>query len=325
MAISMRHGVRQEGSGRRRARNWKRYSGLQFHLFVAPWLVIGFLGLTVVPLGYALGLSFTNFDGFSGHWHWVGWSNYNEAFGDSATWHGLWRTALLALITVPVGTAMSLGLAVLLNQKIRGIYVFRTLFYMPAIVPIVASALMWREIFDRDTGILNGVIERLGANIVLWLQDPYAFWALVVMVLWGVGGGMIIFLAALQGVPNELRESAAIDGAGPVRRFLNVDLPLLSPVLFFMVLMSAIGSMQTMIQPFLLASTGGSSNPSQIPAGNQLYMINVYTQVFYNFRFGYGSALLWMLFVVVLALTVVIFRTSSLWVYYEVEAGGAKG
>ena len=314
-----------------RGGKWSRYSERTFYVFIAPWLLLGFLGLCLLPLAYALGLSFTNFNGFSGHWHWVGWSNYVEAVEDSDTWTGLWRTVLLALITVPLGVVLGLGLAILLNSKMRGISVFRTLFYIPAIVPVVVSALIWKAIFDRDAGIINGLIERLGGNIVLWLEDPMAFYALIVMILWGVGGGMIIYLAGLQGVPTELREAAAIDGAGRVRAFLAVDLPLLTPVIFFQVVIGIIGALQRLIEPFLSApiggtssGTGGMSNPSLVPQGNQLYMVNVYTQVFYNDRFGYGSALLWILFLVVLALTALMFRASSLWVYYEVDQEGAE-
>jgi multiple sugar transport system permease protein len=318
-------------AGFMRRRKWSRYSIGTFYVFIAPWLLVGLLALTLLPLAYALGLSFTDFDGFSGHWHWIGWSNYVEAVQDSDTWNSLWRTILLALITVPLGVVLGLGLAILLNRKMRGISIFRTIFYIPAIVPVVASALMWKAIFDRDTGIVNGIIERLGGNIVLWLEDPTAFYVLIVMILWGVGTGMIIYLAGLQGVPAELREAAAMDGAGPVQAFCAVDLPLLTPVIFFQVVMGIIAALQRLVEPFLLASGGSGStgstamaNPALVPQSNQLFMVNVYTQVFYNDRFGYGSALLWILFLVVLVLTLIVFRTSSLWVYYEVDQEGTE-
>lgn len=308
-----------------RHRGWSRYSSRTFYLFIMPWLLIGFVGTTAIPLAYALGLSFTNFDGLSGHWRWIGLRNYAQLIVDGDTWFSLWRTVLLAAITVPLGTALGLGLALLLNRHMRGISVYRTIFYVPSIVPIVATALMWKLIFDRDTGVLNAAIERVGGSVVTWLADPTAFYVLIVMVLWGVGGGMIIFLAGLQGIPPELREAAAIDGAGPVQTFRSVTLPLLTPVIFFQMITGVIGSLQRLIEPFLLASTGGATDPTNIPRSNFLYMINVYTQVFYNQRFGYGSALLWLLFILVLALTLVVFRTSTFWVHYEVDQQGGEG
>ncbi len=302
-----------------RRKGWSRYSGRTFYLFIAPWLVIGFIAQTVIPLAYALGLSFTNFDGLSGHWRWIGLRNYSELVGDPDTWYSLGQTLLLTAITVPVGTALALGLAMLLNQRLRGIGVFRTIFYVPSIVPVVAAALMWRLIFDRDAGIANAVIERLGGSAITWLADPTAFYAVVFMVLWGVGGGVIIYLAGLQGVPSELREAAAIDGANAVQTFRAITLPLLTPVVFFNVITGIIGSLQRFIEPLLLASTGGYQDPTSIPHSNYLYMIHVYAQVYFYQRFGYGSALLWALFAVILVFTLAIFRSSALWVFYEVE------
>ena len=302
---------------------WKRYSSRTFYLFVLPW-ILGFLGLTVFPLLYALFISFTNFDGISDHWRWIGLRNYIELFRDPDTWHSLERTLIYALVIVPLLVASGLGLALLLNRPWRGISFFRSVFYLPAIVPVVASAVAWRIMFDRDSGAINAVVERLGGPAVTWLVDPSAFGALIIMVVWGVGGGMIISLAGLQGIPNELREAARVDGANYWQTFRAVTLPLLSPVLFFQIVTNIIYSLQTLIQPLLLAVTSGTAAAGSVPRGNYLYMIHVYVQFLYNQRFGYGSALLWIFFIVILLITLVIFRTGGLWVYYEVNNEGGN-
>ncbi len=302
-------------------RRWTRYSDRTFYLFIAPWL-LGFVGLTVIPLAYALLVSFTTYDGISPRWHWIGLENYRELVGDPDTWWSLGRTLLYMAITVPLGLAGGLGLALLLNQRVRAVGLFRTIFYIPAVVPVVSAAIMFQILFDRDTGIVNALLGWAGGPPLSWLTDPLAFVALIVMVLWALGGGMVLFLAGLQGIPTELREAAAIDGAGPVQTFRSVILPLLTPVILFVVITGVIASLQTVIQPLLLAQTnGGTPDPSVVPRGNTLYMVNVYSQIFSYQRLGYGSALLWVLFLVVLVITLVVFRSGRLWVYYEVSQG----
>jgi len=239
--------VRAVPSAGARRRSWSRYSNRTFYLFISPWLVIGFLALTLIPLVYALGLSFTSFDGMSGRWHWLGLQNYAELLGDADTWWSLGRTLLYTVIAVPLGIAGGLGLALLLNRPLRGIGVFRTILYLPAIVPVVAAAIIWKSMFDTDAGIVNAVLGLVGLKPVIWLQDPTAFIALIVMVLWGMGSGMIIFLAGLQGIPTELREAAAMDGANAWQSFRSVVLPLLTPVLFFQVVTGVIAALQTLI------------------------------------------------------------------------------
>ena len=326
MALHQRPGVTDAGRPTRARRPWSRYSSPTFYLFIAPWLLIGFLGLTVIPMIYALGLSFTNYDGLSPRWRWVGIANYRELLADPDTLYGLTRTLLLTAITVPLSIAGGLGLALLLNRRMRGIGIFRTIFYVPSIVPIVAVTLIFKLIFDRDTGLANAALQRIGGPTITWLVDPTAFNILVLLILWGLGGSMIVFLAALQNIPTELREAAAIDGADAWQFFRRITLPLLTPVVFFQVIIGVIFSLQRQIEPLLLAvgtSFGGADGAvANVPRGNYLYMVNVYAQFFLNQRFGYGAALLWVLFAVILAITLVIFRTSALWVYYEVEQGG---
>lgn len=305
-------------------RKWTRYSTLTFYLFVLPW-ILGFLVLMVMPLLYALLMSFSNFDGIS-VWRWIGLKNYFDVFRTGEVWYSLRQTILYTIINVPLGVGGGLGLALLINRNMRGIGFFRTIYYLPAIVPVVASAVMWRIVFDRDTGILNAVIEKLGGPTIAWLTEPYVFWGLIIMVLWGMGGGMIVSLAGLQGIPQELREAASIDGANAWQSFRSVTLPLLTPVLFFEIVTGMIGSFQTLIQPLLLVPVGGGGSAAAyaIPHSNNLYMVYVYQQFFYFQRFGYGAALLWVLFIAILLATLLLFRSSPFWVHYEVEKENAS-
>jgi multiple sugar transport system permease protein len=297
---------------------WKRYSSRTFYLFVAPW-VIGFLALTTIPLGYALVVSFTSFDGISSHWHWVGLANYIELFQTPDTWYSLWRTLLFTIISVPLSVGGGLGLAMLLYERARAVGVFRTIFYAPSIVPVVASAIMWKLIFDRDVGALNAILERFHIPVVTWLLDPTVFYVLIIMVLWGLGGGMVISLAGLQGIPVELQEAATVDGANGRQVFKDITLPLLSPVLFFQVITGVIGALQTFVQPMLLSESNGVIGVGNVPRGNFFYLVNVFQQFLSFNRFGYGSAMLWVFFVIIMAITLLVFRSGSFWVYYEVN------
>ncbi len=305
---------------RTQRRRWSRYSSTTFYAFIAPWL-LGFLALTVVPMAYALLVSFTSYDGLS-RWHWVGLQNYVELIHDPDTFYSLSRTLLYVALAVPLSIAGGLGLALLVNLRLRFIGLFRTLFYLPTVVPIVAGALTFQLLFDSDTGPVNAVLRFLHVPAIQWLSDPVAFVPLVLLVLWGMGGSMVLSLAGLQGIPQELKEAAMVDGATPWQSLRNVTLPLLSPVIFFQLVTGVIAALQVLVQPLLLTASGfgqDSSGLTQVPRVNYLYLVNVFAQFFSNYRFGYGSALLWVLFAFVLLLTIGIFRTSALWVYYEID------
>ncbi len=313
--------TRAVARNRHRRKPWSRYSPRTFYLFIAPW-IIGFLTLTLLPLVYALVLSFTDFDGISGHWHWIGLANYAELLHDPDFWYSLSRTLLFTVLAVPLSVAGGLALAILLNRQVRAVGLFRTLFYVPSIVPVVASAIMWRFIFDRDAGALNAILERLHIPILTWLVDPTAFYSLIIMTLWGLGGGMVILLAGLQSIPAELSEAATVDGANKWQVLRQIILPLLSPVIFFQVITGVIASLQTLVQPLLLAENNQSVSTgiANVPRSNLLYMVNVYQQFFSNLRFGYGSAMLWVFFVIILVITLLVFRSSTFWVYYTVDS-----
>ncbi|GAA1705916.1 sugar ABC transporter permease [Kribbella yunnanensis] len=292
-----------------------------FYLFVAPW-VIGFVALTVFPLGYAFWLSLTDSDGLSPKTHFVGFENYVEIFNDPLTLSSLGKTGVFALITVPLSIFAGLLLAVLVNQPIRARGLYRALIYLPAVVPPVGAALTFRLIFDRDAGAANGILSTVGGNPITWLVDPNARYVLYALVLWGCGGSMIISLAGLQDIPRELLEAARVDGASPWKSFTRITVPLLSPVILFQVITGVIGSLQSFAP--LLLSSGSLSGAGTVPQGNYMYMIHVFAQYFSASRFGYASAMLWMLFAVILLVTLLIIKVSARTVFYTVEPEGTK-
>ncbi|TCO47087.1 multiple sugar transport system permease protein [Kribbella antiqua] len=301
------------------ARNsWTRYSSRTFYAFVAPW-VLGFLLLTAAPLAYAFGVSLTNFDGSSSRWRWVGFRNYVELFGDQEAWAALLRTIAYTAIAVPLSVAGAVGLAVLLNRRLKAVGLWRTLFFLPSVVPVVAMAIMWKLVLNRDAGILNAILNVAGIKSITWLVDPMAFYALIILTLWGLGGGMVIMLAALQGVPQELEEAAIVDGANRWRVFRHITVPMISPVIFFQVVTGVIATFQIVVQPLLLAETNSIAGVGQVPQSTHLYMVQVYQEFFSSNRFGYGSAMLWVFFLVILAFTLLVQRSSRLWVHYEVD------
>ncbi|NNC13694.1 sugar ABC transporter permease [Planctomonas sp. JC2975] len=302
-----------------RGRGWKRYRAGTFYLFISPWM-FGFVLLTFAPIVYALAVSFTNYDGASPLWRFVGFSNYVEIFTESPdVWASLLRTFGYTILVVPLSVAGGLVLAILVNRRIRARGVVRAIFFVPSVVPVVAVAIMWRLIFNRDAGLLNGILAIFGIHPVTWLADPYAFYALLIMTLWGLGGGMIISLAALQDVPAELEEAARLDGAGTWRTIWNVTVPLISPMLYFQVITGIIASLQVLVQPLLLAETSTVSQSSNVPTSSTMYMVEVYNEFFFNHRFGFGSAMLWIFFVIVLSLTLILQRASRRFVFYQVD------
>ncbi|MGI5149413.1 carbohydrate ABC transporter permease [Plantactinospora sp. CA-294935] len=311
--------IAPERAGRPGRRTWSRYSSRTFYLFISPW-ILGFALLTALPLGYAFAISLTNFNGVSSRWRWVGLRNYSELVRDTDAIASLVRTLAYTAVTVPLTVAGGLALAVLLNRRLKAVGLFRTIFFLPSVVPVVAMAIMWKLIFNRDAGILNAVLEKISVGPVAWLVDPYAFYALIILALWGLGGGMVIMLAALQGVPAELEEAALVDGASRWEVFRHVTVPIISPVLYFQVVTGVIAAVQIVIQPLLLAQTSQIGRVAEVPESTHLYMVQVYQEYFANNRYGYGSAMLWAFFAVILLITLLVQRSSRLWVHYEVDS-----
>lgn len=289
-------------------------------LFVSPW-VIGFLLLTAGPMVYSLYLSFTASSLLSPP-QWVGLENYRRIYSDPIFYRSLGNTAYYALLGVPLGMILSLGLALLLDAPVRGLGVFRTLFFLPSVTNTVALSILWLWLLNPEFGLLNTALAAVGLEGPLWLQsEAWAKPALVLMSLWTVGGQMIICLAALQGVPLELKEAAAIDGAGPVRRFFAVTLPMISPALLFNFIMGLVGALQVFTQAFVMTGgvqPGSEGGPNQSTLFIVLY---IYKKAFQEYDMGYASALAWALFVIITACTWLAWRVSKSRVHYE--GGGA--
>jgi multiple sugar transport system permease protein len=296
-----------------------RRKAMQGYLFISPFL-IGFVVFTAYPLLASLYLSFTNFNLMSSP-QWVGLQNYARAFYDDPLfWGSLWRTAEYALLIVPLGVALSLGAAMLLNQGFPGTSIFRTFFFLPSITPVIASVLIWLWILHPTLGVMNYLLSLVGIHGPAWTQSTvWALPSLVLLGLWGTVGGsrMIVFLAGLQGVPPELHEAAEIDGANAWQRFRNVTLPLISPTIFFNVVISIIGALSV----FSVAYIGTQGGPAY---ATYFYVYHLYTNAFQYNLMGYASALAWIFLVIVLALTVVQFRLQDRWVYYAGESGGTN-
>jgi multiple sugar transport system permease protein len=291
-------------------RVWQRPAFWGF-VFISPWLA-GYLIFTLGPMLTSLGLSFCRYDLASIRF--VGLANYQRLFArDELFWKALWNTATYTLFAVPLGLTGSLLLAVLLNRKVKGLAIYRTLYYIPSLVPAVATALLWNWVFNANFGILNSGLRAIGvARPPEWLQDPrWALSAFVIMSLWGIGGGrMIIFLAGLQGIPDSYYEAAEIDGAGRWAKFRHVTVPMLTPVIFFNLVLGIIGSFQVFTAAYIM--TGGG------PADATLfYVLYLFRQAFEQFRMGYASAMAWVLFLILLTFTGIQFWQARRWVYYE--------
>ncbi len=294
---------------------------------ISPWLII-FLVMTMFPMGYGLYLSFTNYLGFNvNHLRWVGFLNYQTVFTDTDALSSMRRTVVLTLVTLPLNTVVTLFLALLLNRETRGVNVFRTIYYLPAILPVISIVLMWRSMFTQD-GILNTVLGFFQIHPVNWfaydsiLGIPYAQIALTLMGLWSTGASLLITLAGLKAIPKEMYEAAAIDGATNWQRLIRITVPLLTPVLFFNMLTGIINGLQVYLQPILLTTSPGNGLLSRPKEPIYLYAVHAFQQIFANQRFAYGMALLWVSFVVTLALSIIVFKTSRYWVHYEMDQEG---
>jgi multiple sugar transport system permease protein len=300
----------------------RRREAINGYLFVLPW-VLGFLAFTAGPFFYGFYISLTNYDVLTPP-RWLGLAHYETMFlDDPSFWQCVYNTIFYSGLSVVPRIILALLLALLLNQKVRGITVFRTLFYLPSIIPSVASIALFLFIMHDRFGLLNEVLYQwFGIEGPKWFTSPaWTKPALIVWSMWGLGGSMIIYLAGLQGVPEELHEAASIDGAGPLRRFFSVTLPLISPTLFFVLVMGIIGSFQVFTPVVLLRQTSG--NMAGPMDSLLMWVVYIYMSGFTYFHFGYASAMAWILFLVLIVLTIVQFRVSSRWVYYggEVERG----
>jgi multiple sugar transport system permease protein len=289
-----------------------RREAITAYLLISPWL-IGFVIFTLGPMLASLIFSFTDYSIVKPA-HFVGLQNYiTMLFGDYRFWHSLKVTLTYAIFAIPLGLALGLGLALLLNAKIPAIAAWRTIYYTPSVVSGVAVAILWAYLFNPQYGVINWLLSLVGIKGPGWLSSPqWALPALIIMSLWGVGGGMIIYLAGLQGIPTTFYEAAEVDGANAVQKFLNITLPMITPVLFYNLIIGIIGTFQIFTSVYVMTAGG--------PVESTLfYNLNLYNNAFRYQAMGYASALAWALFVIVLVLTLLVFRSSSMWVYYEGE------
>lgn len=299
-------------SARRRA--WRR--NLTGYLFIAPWL-FGFFAFTFIPISASAVLAFTNFNVLSPNLSFVGFQNFATMLADQRFWRAVRATFFFAFTAVPLKLAFALALAMLLNSARRGVYAYRAAYYAPSIVGAsVAVAVVWREMFGKQ-GPLNGMLASVGLPTTAWLGDPAtAPWSVVLLSVWEFGSPMLIFLAGLRQIPTEFYEAAAIDGAGALRRFLNITIPLLTPLIFFNLVLQMIFGFTVFTSAFVISGGTGAPLDSVL-----LYSLYLYQKGFKDFQMGYAASMAWALLLVVAVCTALIFRSSRYWVHYETDVG----
>ena len=292
-----------------RSRNLTRREALECYLFISP-VCIGLLVFTLGPILASLYFSFTEYNIIRAP-KWVGLGKFRDLIQDELFWQSLKVTSLYVVMHLPVSLVLALGIALLMNQKVRGIIFFRTVYYLPSVVSGVAVALLWMWIFNPEFGILNTLLALVNIQGPAWLFDEHwSLPAIALMSLWGVGGSMLIYLAGLQGIPSELYEAAEIDGASRWRRFWFITLPLLSTVILFNLVMGLIASFQEFTPAYVM--TSGGPNFSTL-----FYNYYLYENAFEYLYMGYASAMAWVLLVIVLILTLLVFKSSPMWVFYQ--------
>jgi multiple sugar transport system permease protein len=275
--------------------------------------IVGFLAFVAGPLIYSFWLSFNNYTILKAP-RFTGLENYQTLLDDVLFWKSLEVTATYSLVSVPLHVIIGFALALLLNQSVRGLSFWRTAYYVPAVVPVVATAYLFAWMFNKDGGLVNATLQVFGVSGPNWWGDPaWALWTLILLSLWGAGGGMILYLAAMQAVPTALYDAARVDGANAWQRLWNVTIPMTSPTILFMFMMGMIASFQTFTSVYIV-SGGGPVNATLV------YVLYIYQNGWQYFKMGYASALAWVLFVIILTLTLVTLKVSGRLVYYEHES-----
>jgi len=318
--------IKPPSTGKRRRPRWSRSERRNLLLglaFISPWL-IGFLGFKFYPMLASLYYSLTDFKILDAP-RWVGLDNYTQMFRDPLFWKSLTNTLYITLFGVPLSVIVALGIALLLNTKgLRGIGIFRTIFFLPVIFPVVAAAIVWLWLLNPPYGLLNQLLGLVGVRGPGWFYD--ANWAkngIILMTIWGAGDVVIIYLGALQGVSRSLYEAAELDGAGRLRQFWHVTVPMISPAILFNLITQGIGAFQSFTQAYVVSAGISNSGSAAAIGGTQnsllFYGLNLYNNAFRYFHMGYASALAWVLFLITLAATFGLFRLSRGRVYYEGE------
>ena len=296
-------------SGKRR-RSLARNEAMWFYILISPW-AIGYLLWVGGPMLASLYLGFTDYQVTSPP-TWIGLGNYSKLFADPLFWHSLQVTLYFTILAVPLAVVFAILIALLLNESIPGLSIWRTVYYLPSITSGVAVALMWSWIFEPNFGLVNlTLFDLFKIHGPQWLADTrWVIPTFVLMSLWGFGGPMLIYLASIQGIPSQLYEAAELDGATKLRQTFTITIPLITPVIFFNLVMSIIASFQTFTNAFIITQ-GGPNYASYF------YIYYLFQNAFVYFRMGYASAQAWILFLIVITLTIIAFRSQRYWVYYE--------
>ncbi|UQZ83497.1 Lactose transport system permease protein LacF [Paenibacillus konkukensis] len=290
------------------------FTSLQGYAFISPWL-IGFFLLTFWPMLQSLYFSFTDYSLLEAE-KWIGLANYKKIFlDDSSFTNSLKATLLFVLIAVPVKLGGALLIAIMLNMKLRGMFIYRTVIYFPSLIGAsVAVAILWSNLFGKD-GLINQLLLQIGIEGKNWIGLPQtALATLIILAVWQFGSSMVIFLAGLKQIPSELYEASAVDGAGKVRTFFSVTLPMLSPIILFNLVLQTIGAFQMFTQAFIITHGGPMES-------TYMYALYLFEKAFSRYQMGYASALAWILLVIISIVTLLIFATSKKWVHYETEGG----
>jgi multiple sugar transport system permease protein len=280
-------------------------------LFCLPWL-IGLTVFLIYPLCAAFYYSLCDYSVLLPP-VFIGFDNYTGLLHDPLFWKSLRNTAFFALGSVSLGLFVSLGLALLLNSKVKALGLYRTIFFLPSLMPVVASSILWMWLYNGQSGLINAGLRAIGISGPAWLADPtWSKPAIVIMAVWGAGNAMVVYLAGLQDVPTSLYEAAIIDGAGFFQRLIHVTIPMISPVIYFNVVLSIISGFQAFTQAFIM--TGGAGAPER---STLFYVLNLYNVGFQDLRMGYASAMAWVLFVLILLLTFAATKLSQRFVTYD--------
>ncbi|KRC51301.1 ABC transporter permease [Leifsonia sp. Root227] len=281
------------------------------YAFLAPWL-IGVAVFTIGPMLYSLYLSFTKYNLLQSP-KWIGFDNFTQMFADERLWNSLRVTFIYVIVGVPLQLVIALAIAILLDRGMRGLSIYRSIFYLPSLLGgSVAIAILWTQVFGKE-GIVNGFLSWFGIQGPGWISDPNtALGTLIVLHIWTFGSPMVIFLAGLRQIPDMYYEAASMDGAGRVRQFFSITFPLLTPIIFFNLVLQVIFAFQSFTQAYIVS--GGSGGPSD---STMFFTLYLYQQAFTQLHMGYASAMAWFLLVIIAALTALNFWLSRFWVFYD--------
>lgn len=306
-----------KNTGRRKKLFNKRHVGIEAKkarmglLFASPW-ILGLLIFYAYPLIASIYYSFTSYSVLNSG-QFVGLENYSTLIHDKLFWKAVSNTLLFTVVSVPVNILVGIAIALLLNIKIRGRGIYRTIFFIPTLVPVVATATVWRWLFSMNNGLINNLLSEIGIGPIPWLaSEQWSKISLVIIAAWGVGQAIVINLGGLQDISPEYYEAAAVDGANEWQKTRHITLPLMTPVIFYNVIMGMINSLQIFTLPYALTSGDGSPNHSLT-----FYVMYLYNNAFGYMKMGYASAMAWILFVIILILTLIIFGTSKKWIHYQ--------